>query len=261
MSTLMDSPILLTVILAVLFVLSAFFSGIEAAYISLNKIRLAHLREKRKKGAERVYHLLARMEELLTTVLVCNNLVNTAIAAISAIVFVEFLGHEWGVVASTIVVTLVLLIFCETTPKIFATNHPETVTFGSRHFISVLIFIFNPVVRVSTRISALILRCFGVKPRRRGPLVTEEEIKLMVRLGKEEGYYSDHERRMLERIFHFDEIDVFEVMTPFERMISVDLSVDEDLLADILMEKGHNRIPVYDKDPQVTFCIGSKTTN
>ena len=72
----------------------------------------------------------------------------------------------------------------------------------------------------------------------------------MIKIGKEEGHLTDDERRMLEKVFHFDEIDVFEVMTPFEKMISIEVNIDEDTLANILMEKGHNRIPVYDKEPQ-----------
>jgi len=246
----MDSPIVLTILLAVLIVLSAVFSGTEAAFIALNKIRLRHLREKKTRGADRVQRLVSRMDELITTILVCNNLVNTALAAIGAVIFVRILGPEWGVLASTIVVTLVLLIFCETTPKIFATDHPESVSFAFRHIMAFLIYVFKPLVMVSTKISAGILRVLRIKRRKRGPLVSEEEIKSMVRLGKELGYYGENERKMLERVFQFDEIDVFEVMTPFDRMVMIDVNFDEDRLADILMEKGHNRIPVYDKKPQ-----------
>jgi len=251
----MTSPIVLTILLVVLVLLSAIFSGTEAAFIALNKIRLRHLREKKTRGAERVYRLTSHMEEVITTILVCNNLVNTAIAAIAAVIFVRALGPEWGILASTIVVTIVLLIFCETTPKIFATRHPELVTFGFRHVVSFLIVVFKPVVRISTRISSWILRRLGVKPSRRVPLVSEEEIKLMIRIGKEEGYFTDDQRKMLEKLFHFDEIDVCEVMTPFEKMISIDVKFDENVLANVLMEKGHNRIPVYDKDPQKIIGI------
>lgn len=246
----MTSPVILAILLVSLFLLSAIFSGSEAAYISINKIRLRHLREKKARGAEHVYHLISHMDELITTILVCNNLVNTAIVAIATTIFVRYLGPEWGILASTVVVTVVLLIFCETTPKIFSTQHQELVAFGFRHMMSFCIVVFKPVVGVSTRISRGLIRLFGGHPRRRAPLVTEEEIKMMVRMGKEEGTFTDDERKMLEKIFHFDEIDVFEVMTPFDKMVAIDVNIDEGTLADLLMEKGHNRIPVYDKDPQ-----------
>lgn len=246
----MDSTPLLLIILGVLTVLSAVFSGTEAGFISLNKIRLRHLREKKTRGAERVYRLVAHLDELITTILICNNLVNTAIASISTVLFIRILGPEWGVFASTIIVTAFLIILCESTPKIFATNHPELVVFGLRHVASWLVMAFMPLVRVANVVSRVLIRLFGGRPRFRAPLVTEEEIKLMIRIGKEEGYYGDGERKMLERIFHFDEITVMDVMTPFEKMFSIDVNIREEDLADLLMEKGHNRIPVYDKDPQ-----------
>lgn len=208
------------------------------------------MRDKKMRGAEHVHRLSTRMEEVITTILVCNNMVNTAIAAIGAVVFVQWFGPQWGVLFSTVVVTVVLLIFCETTPKIFATRHPEMVTFSIRHLLSFLIMVFRPLVLVSNRISSWVIDLGGNKQRKRIPIVTEEEIKLMIRLGKEEGIYTEHEIKMLDRIFHFDEIDVFEVMTPFDKMVMIDIHFDEDALANTLMEKGHNRIPVYDKDPQ-----------
>ncbi|MFT5208046.1 MAG: putative hemolysin [Candidatus Omnitrophota bacterium] len=246
----MESKLFLLILLFILFILSAIFSGAEAAYISINKIRLRHMREQKKKGAEHIWRLVLRMEEVITTILVCNNLVNTAIAAIVAILFVDMFGPHWGILLSTVAVTLTLLIFCETTPKIYATHNSESVSFGFRHIISFLIVLFNPLVRICNRISAFLIRLCGVKPSKRAPLVTEEEIKLMIRIGKDEGYYGDDERKMLERIFQFDEIDVYDVMTSFDGMVSVDAGIDDDDLANILMEKGHNRIPVYKENKQ-----------
>jgi putative hemolysin len=240
---------LLGLTLVFLMVLSALFSATEAAFLAINKIRLRHMRDKKARGAEHVHRLTGKMEEVITTILVCNNLVNTAIAAIGAVVFVKWFGPQLGIFFSTVVVTVVLLIFCETTPKIFATRHPELVTFSIRHIVSFLIVVFRPFVWTSNKISSWVIG-LGGKNHKRIPIVTEEEIKLMIRLGKEEGYYTDHEIKMLDRIFHFDEIDVFEVMTPFDKMVMIDIHFDEDALANTLMEKGHNRIPVYDKDPQ-----------
>jgi putative hemolysin len=246
----MGSPLFLSITLVILVILSAIFSGTEAAYISLNKVRLRHLIEKKKRGAEHVYRLVSHMDELITAILICNNLVNTAIATITAVMFVGILGPERGVLVSTLVATIVLLVVCETTPKIYATNHPELVTFAFRHPIQLLVSFFRPVVKISTMISNRIIKFGGGKPRSRTPLVTEEEIKLMIRVGKEEGYYADSERKMLERIFHFDEVEVMDVMTPFEKMVSIDVNICDDDLANLLMEEGHNRIPVFEGNPQ-----------
>ncbi len=246
----MGSPFLFTIILIVLVVLSAFFSATEAAFISLNKVRLRHLREKKTRGAERVYGLVSHLDELITALLIFNSLINTAIASISTVLFTMLIGPRLGVLFSTIIVTGGLIIFCETTPKIFATNHSEFVAFGLRHPASFIVRISLPMVGIATRISRALIRLFGGTPRFRQPIVSEEEIKVMIRIGKEEGYYGDTERKMLEKIFHFDEVSVFDVMTPLDKMVAIDVEMSEDALADLLMEKGHNRIPVYEKDPQ-----------
>jgi putative hemolysin len=251
----MSLPLSLAILLAVLIVLSAAFSAAEAAFIAMNKIRLRHLKEEKVRGAERVYGLVGRLDQLITTLLIGNNLVNIAIASISTAIFISLLGPQWGVTASTFVVAVVLLVVCEITPKIFATNHPEFVAFGFRHVVSFLLFVMTPLAHLATRISSVLIRLVGGKPRYRAPLVSEEEIKLMIRLGKEEGYYGDQERRMLERIFYFDDTEVKDVMTPFERMVMIDVAIPEGDLANLLMEKGHNRIPVYEKEPQNVIGI------
>lgn len=213
--------------------------------IALNKVRLRHLVEKNKRGARRVYGLVSRMDKLIATILVGNNLVNTAIAAIATYIFTQWFGAGGGLVLATVVITVILVIFGELTPKILATNHPEGVAFLVRHLISFFIFIFRPVTGLLTAISNGVIRLLGGNPHFRSPLVTEEEIKMMIQIGKEEGFYGDNERKMLERIFHFDEIEVRDVMTSVENMTAVPVDIDEAELERVLMEEGHNRIAVY----------------
>ena len=235
----------LIIILFVLFLFSAFFSASEAALIALNKVRLRHLVEKKKRGASRIYRLISRMDKLIATILIGNSLVNTAIAAIATVLFTEYFGESRALVFSTVCVTIGLVVFAELTPKIWATNHPEGVAFLVRHLVSFFIFIFGPITHLLTWISNGFIRLFGGNPHYRSPLVTEEEIKMMITIGKEQGFYGDNERKMLHRIFHFDEIEVRDVMTPLEKMISIPIDVDEAELERVLLEEGHNRIPVY----------------
>ena len=241
----MSSISTLLIILFFLFLFSSFFSASEAALIALNKIRLRHLVEKKKRGAGRVYSLVSRMDKLIATILIGNSLVNTGIAAIGTIIFAHFFGEGKALVLTTVFVTIVLVIFGELTPKIFATNHPEGVSFLVRHPISFFIKILAPVTHLLTAISNGLIRIMGGNPHYRSPLVTEEEMKMMIQIGKEEGLYGDNEKKMLERIFHFDEIEVRDVMTPLDRMTVV--SVDEEIseLERVLLEEGHNRIPIY----------------
>lgn len=240
----MDShPALLTV-LAVLFVVSAFFAAAEASLIALNKVRLRHLMEAKKPGAKRLYGIISRMDKFIATILVGNNLVNTAIAAISTVLIARYFGEHNALVYGTVGITLFIVIFCELAPKTIATNHPEGVAFFVRHLVSLLIFLLQPVANLLTWASNGVIRLFGGNPHHRSPLVTEEEIKMMITIGREEGFYGEGERRMLERIFHFDEIFVRDVMTPLAKVVCVPVDIPQEELERILMEEGHNRIPV-----------------
>lgn len=242
----MDPGSLLFIVLVILFFVSAFFSAAEASLIALNKVRLRHLVEKKKRGAKRLYGIVSRMDKFIATILVGNNLVNTAIAAISTLLIARAFGERNAMIYGTVVITLFIVVLCELAPKTIATNHPERVAFFVRHMVSILIFAFQPVANLMTIASNAVIRFFGGNPHHRSPLVTEEEIKMMITIGREEGFYGDEERKMLERIFHFDEIFVRDVMTPIEQVVSVPLDIDQAELERVLMEEGHNRIPVHD---------------
>lgn len=235
----------LAVILLVLLLFSAIFSAAEAALIGLNKIRLRHLLEQKKRGAARVYGIVQRMDKFIASVLVANNLCNTAIAAIATLLIAQAFGEDNALIYGTLGITLFLVIFCELTPKIIATNHPERVAFLVRHLMSFVIALFKPVTAALTWISNGIIRLLGGNPHARSPLITEEEMKMMITIGKEEGIYGDSERKMLERIFHFDEIQVRDVMTPIDKVTAIPIDISGDELERVLMEEGHNRIPVY----------------
>ncbi len=246
----------LLIILAVLLFFSAFFSASEAALIALNKVRLRHMLEKKKKGAARIHRLVSRMDKLIATVLVGNTLVNTAIAAITTVMFTHYFGEQGlGILVATVVSTIVLVIFGELVPKILATNHPENAALLIRHLLDFFITVFGPVTHLLIRIGNGIIRLFGGNPHHRSPLVTEEEMKMMITIGKEEGFYGDGERRMLERIFHFDEVEVRDVMTGYEDMNAVPLDIEEDELERVMTEEGHNRIPVYKDTKQQIIGI------
>lgn len=238
----------LIIIIITLVLFSAFFSASEAALIAINKVRLRHWVEKKKTGAHRVYGLISRMDKLIATMLVGNNLINTAIAAITTSIFTQMFGPGQGLIYATLLITFTLVIFGEFVPKVMATNHPERVAFWGRHLISILIWVLTPVTFVLTKISNGAIRMLGGNPHHRSPLVTEEEIKMMIQIGREEGFYGENERKMLERTFHFDEVEARDVMTPLADMTAVSKDITEDELEQVLLEEGHNRIPVYKED-------------
>jgi Mg2+/Co2+ transporter CorB len=245
----MPSLFTLLVILGVLFLFSAFFSASEAALISLNKVRLRHMLENKKRGARRVYGFVSRLDRFIATVLVGNNVVNTAIAAIATIIFTQLFGTGKGLVIATFVTSVILIIFCDLVPKTLATGHPEGTSFLVRHLVSFFMFIFSPVAALLTAVSNGFIKLLGGNPYHRSPLATEEEIKMMISIGKEEGFYGENEKKMIERIFHFDDTEVRDVMTPLEKMVSIPVDMDIEELERVLMEEGHNRIPVHKDTP------------
>ena len=245
----MDAHPSLLLSLVGLFFLSAFFSAAETALIALNKVRLRHMMEEKKRGAKRLYGIVSRMDRLIATILVGNNLVNTAIASIATLMLAHAFGERNAMIYGTVGITLVLVLFAELTPKIIATNHPEGTAFLVRHVIALFLWVFHPITKLFTWISNGVIVLFGGNPHHRSPLVTEEEIKMMITIGREEGFYGDQQRKMLERVFHFDEIFVRDVMTSIDQVTSIELGIGQEELERVLMEEGHNRIPVYDGKP------------
>lgn len=240
---------ILPVILLVLVIFSAFFAMSEVAFVSLNKIRLRYLLSQNKKSAQIVHRIIKKMDKLIATILVGNNFVNIAISSIGTAIFIFFWGNNYITIAlSTVVITLVVLILGEITPKIFAVKHAEKVSLRVAWFMDFIIKILSPIVKVFLDISNLFLKFLGEAPVKRSPLISEEEIRLMIELGKEEGVLTDGERSMLHRIFEFGDTLVYEVMMPVEQVVSIDINASADELLDIIVEKGHSRIPVYDGD-------------
>jgi putative hemolysin len=240
------SLIILILSILVLFLISAFMSGSETAFLSLNKIKLEHLARKKAKKARLVQHLIDNIDHLITTILISNNLVNVAISSLAAATFYYFLGPRLGIIISTFVITVLILIFGEITPKIFAAQHPEGYAFSAAPVINFLIKVLDPVSRAFSKLSNFIIRRFGGNPKKRSPLITEEEIRTMIEVGREEGTVEDDERKMLHRIFEFSDTEISKVMIPRKDIIAADVnSKIEDLLT-LVVKEGYARIPIYE---------------
>lgn len=241
-------PLLISI--GVLLLFSAFFSMSETALISLSKIRLRHLISRGVKNAKIVQALISKPERLITSILVGNNLVNTAISVIGGIIFVYFYGEKLGLIFATVCVTILLLVCSEIIPKMFAVQRSEKVSLAVAKPISLLVFILNPIAKFFTKLGNGVIKLFGGEVKQRSPLITEEEIKLMIELGKEEGILADDERKMLHRIFEFGDTLVSEVMIPREKMIAIDIDAGAEELLNLFVEEGHARLPVYRGSPE-----------
>lgn len=239
----------LPAILISLFILAAisfFLSASETAVIALSKIRLRHMITQGVRHAKSIQQLVTKSDKFIASILIGNNFVNIAISAIVTAVFVRILGYNWGVVSATLVTALFVLVVCEITPKILATKHTEKVALFAAPFMEVLIKVLQPLTRIFIWISNFILKMLRIEPTKRSPLITEEELRLMIEIGKEEGVLSDEERKMLHRIFEFGDTKVAEVMVPKEKIIAININSTPEELLNIFVEEGHARLPVYE---------------
>ena len=198
------------------------------------------------RGAGSVFRLSTKLDRVVAAILIGNNFVNIAISSLVTVVFVKVFGASWGVVISTFCVTMFVLIACEIMPKTLAIRYSEKTALFTAPILEVFIKAFDSVINFFIGVSNFILKLFGAHPQKRSPLISEEELKLMIEIGKEEGVLSDEERKMLHKIFEFGDTRAGEVMVPKEKMVAIDRSSDAEKLLDILVEEGHARIPVYD---------------
>ena len=235
----------LLLVLAVLLLLSASFSAAEAALLSINKVRLRHLMEQGHRAARLTYTLLTQLDRVIGTLLVANNLVNVALSAIVSWMCVTAFGPQRGVVIATAASVTMLLVIGEVTPKFFAATHPEAVAFAVVRPLRVLMVLLYPLAVAFTWAGRSLLRLLRIPTKRRSPLVTEEELKVMIQMGREAGVLEEHELRMLHRIFEFSDSVVGQVMVPRERITGVNLAAEPADALDVLIEEGHSRIPVY----------------
>lgn len=218
--------------------------------VGLNRIRMRHLANKGNKRAVLILRLLSNIDKLITTILVSNNFANIALSVIGTAIFVHLFGSNLlALTLATAVITVVILVFGEITPKIFAANNAERTALVVVLPLYLVILLLTPVVNIFAGLGNFIIHIFGGTTKRRSPLVTEEEIKLMIEIGKEEGVLGDEERKMLHRIFEFGDTLVADVMVPRSRIISVSVDSSAEELLERAVEEGHYRIPVY-KDTQ-----------
>jgi len=234
------------VLLVVCLLLSAFFSSSETAFISLQRVRLKHDVNIKVRGAERVARMVERPERLLSTILLGNNLVNTAAAALAtALAVARWPDH--GILISTIGVTVILLIFCETTPKTIATRHAGRLSQLFARPIEWLSWLLTPFVVVLSWIASGFSKLAGGTPVPRS-LAGEEEIRTMIAVGRSEGEVEDDEAKMLHKVFEFGDRPVREVMVPRPEVVCIEQgSKISDFFA-LYAQSPLSRFPVFQEN-------------
>ena len=238
---------LLTTLL-VLLVLSAFFSLSETSFMALSRLRLRHLVAQGRRRAKIIQGLVNHLDHFLATILLANNFVNIAFTSLATVLCVAVLGERWGVATATVGSTAIILVLAEITPKVAAAQHAERIALWVAPFARAFVWLLGPVTTVLTRVSRLILRTLGVPLKSRAPFITEEEIKLMIEIGKEEGVLGEQERQLLHRIFEFGDTKVGEVMVPRADIAMVSNQATHEQVLEAFVEEGYSRILVYQEE-------------
>jgi len=235
-------------LLLVLIALSAFFSGIESAYISLGDLDLIEIEKSRLKNRKLVAHLLANRQKLISTILVGNNLVNIGASALGTAMAIEYgpqfgISSELAVTLSTILLTLLILIFGEVTPKGVALGHNRTIALAVSPILYPLTWLFTPFTWALSATSHLISRLTGAQIG--GNRISESSVINMVEKGEQLGIINERERSLIENVFLFDEREVYPVMTPRTRVFALEGDLTLALVQDQLLAKLYTRVPVY----------------
>lgn len=229
-------------ILGLLFALSAFFSGSETALMSLDKLRLKYLVEKRRRGADRLESLLDHPDRLLSAILVGNNLVNIAASVFATTLFVELYGDR-GELMTILVLTPLLLIFSEVCPKTYAAQYPEKISFLVLRPIVAVMWLLMPVVWLVTGLSRALTRFLQGEEKR--PLISEDEIRSIISVGEQTGVVAKEKRRMLHGVFELSQIRVRDVMIPRTEVVGVEVDAPFETVLKTVQQARHSRFPVY----------------
>ncbi len=231
-------------LLGLLLLVLAFFWGAETALFAANRLKLRNLEEKGSRRARIALSLFERPARLLSTVLISNNIVNTAVVVVATTTLVALLGPEEGPLA-TFVFATILLIVVEIVSKSVAAHHADRLSLWAARPVLWVSIILSPIIRVLSFVTNLLSRPFGARVRPDAPMVTEEEIQLLVRMGEEQGVLEQDERDMIHSIFAFGDTVVREVMVPRIDMVSVEADAPIQEILEVVRTHGHSRIPVY----------------
>ncbi len=231
-------------ILVLLFILSAFFSGSETAYLSVSRAKVRKLAKEGDSRAIVLEKLLHTPNRVIITILIGNNLVNILAASIATSIAIQVFGST-GVGIATGAVTLVVLLFGEITPKSYSATNAERVALLVAKPIYLLMKLLTPVVVVLSRFAKFVVSTFGGEVRL-GPFITEEELKMLVEVGEELGAIEKEEKEMISGIFEFDKMDVKDIMVPRIDMKCIEANSSIEDAKKLILETGHSRIPVYE---------------
>lgn len=239
-----DNVPILIVVIAILIIMSAYFSATETAFSSLNKIKLKNLAVNGSKRAENTLKLTKKFDSILSTILIGNNIVNIASASIATIVFTEFFGNA-GVTLSTIVMTIVVLIFGEISPKSLAKESPEKFAMFSTPILKGLLILFTPLNFLFGLWKRIISKVIKVEEI---SIEVEEELLTIVEEAEIKGGIDEHESKLIRSAIEFNDLDADQILTARVDLISIPKEATIEEVRKVFKENKFSRIPVYESN-------------
>ena len=237
----MEDSISSILILVLLITMSAYFSATETAYSSLNKIKLKSIANKGNKKAKLALELSEKYDSVISTILIGNNIVNIATASLATVLFTKLLGSS-GVTVSTIVMTILILIFGEISPKSIAKDIPESFAIVSAPLLNAFCIILKPVNNLFCLWKKVISKVFKIQ-KHSG--ITEDEILTIAEEAENEGGINPQQLEIIKSAIELNDQEVIEAFTPRVDMVAIKDSCSKEELLNLFIESGFSRIPVY----------------
>lgn len=231
----------------ILLMLSAFFSSAETALTTVNKMRVRTLAESGDKRAAMVAAVIEDPAKMLSTILIGNNIVNLSASSLMTTLTLRVFGNA-AVGVATGVLTLLILVFGEITPKTMSTLYAEKISFAYAGAIHVLMVVLTPVIFIVNKLSMGVLFLLRIDPNKKQDPITEDELRTIVEVSHEEGVIESEEKKMINNVFDFGDAVAKDVMVPRIDMVMVDVNATFDELMELFQNERFTRIPVYEEN-------------
>ena len=239
----MDNP-LLPISIVICLALSAYFSATETAISSVSRPRLKAIEESGDARAKTALRVTERYDDALSALLIGNNIVNIAASSIGTIVCIDIFGENLGALASTIIMTLLVLTFGEILPKSMAKENSETIALLACGPLSVLMKVLRPLIWLFVQVKKLVIGRFHKEDT---PTVTEEELRYIIEETVDEGVLEEHESELIQSALEFNDTTASEILTPRVDVVGVDVESTPQEVAGVFLSERYSRLVVYEK--------------
>ncbi|MFA5143498.1 MAG: hemolysin family protein [Candidatus Omnitrophota bacterium] len=236
------------ILIIILLLLAALTAASEIAIIAVSRIKIRKLVSQGSKSARIIKQMLETPEKFFSTILVVNNIIDTLIAAIVTAIMIALMGEQKGIIIATIAGSLAIIVF-EVVAKTLAATHSEKLSLFLAKPVNYLIIAFSPVVKGLVYVTNFVLRLVSAQAPSRPALITDEELRALIKISAEENILHKEKYKMLSKVFDFSEAIVKNVMTPKDLMVALDIDSGFDAIVDKVLESGYSRLPVYKGSP------------